>query len=90
MSGTSSKLRAKWKGPYKLLEVIQDGLIYVVEDPYSGKQVQRAVEKVKPYVSWAEVIPEMEEEEGEELLEEEDVSLPPRHRQPPRRLIEEC
>ncbi|MPC99170.1 Pro-Pol polyprotein [Portunus trituberculatus] len=46
-------------------------------------------EKVKPYVSWSEIIPELEEEQTDER-EEEDHGLPTRHRRPPRRLIEEC
>lgn len=74
-----------------MVEVIRDGLPYVVEDPYTRKQLQRAAEKLKPYVSRSEIIPEMEDAPGGgESEEEEDVPLPPRHRQPPRRLIEEC
>ena len=93
LPGTSTKLNAKWKGPYRVSEVIRDGQLYVVEDPYTGKLVQRAAEKVKPYVSRNEIIPELEEEQMDERVEEEeeeDHDLPPRRRQPPRRLIEEC
>ena len=51
-----------------------------------------AADKVKPYVSRSEIIPEMEEDRSDELEEEEeeDHDLPPRRRRPPRRLIEEC
>ncbi len=64
-----------------------------MKDPYSGKLVQRAAEKVKPYVSRSEIIPELEENYSDgcvEEEEEEDQDLPPRRRRPPRRLIEEC
>ncbi|XP_063889312.1 uncharacterized protein LOC135116022 [Scylla paramamosain] len=93
LPGTSTKLNAKWKGPYRVSEVIWDGQLYVVEDPYSGKLVQRAAEKVKPYVSRSEIIPELEENYSDGCVEEEekeDQDLPPRRRRPPRRLIEEC
>lgn len=92
LPGTCTKLNAKWKGPYQVSEVIRDGQLYVMKDPYSGKLVQRAADKVKPYVSRSEIIPEMEEDQSDELEEEEedDHDLPPRHRRPPRRLIEEC
>lgn len=92
LPGTCSKLNAKWKGPYKVSEVIRDGQMYLVEDPYSGKTIQRAAEKVKPYISRSEIIPELEEEVEEEMVDDlvEDREIPPRHRQPPRRLIEEC
>ncbi|MPC78461.1 hypothetical protein E2C01_072947 [Portunus trituberculatus] len=92
LPGTSTKLNAKWKGPFRVSEVIRHGQLYVVEDSYTGKLVQRAAEKVKPYVSRSEIIPELEEEQTDEREEEEeeDHGLPPRHRRPPRRLIEEC
>lgn len=93
LPGTCTKLNAKWKGPYQVSEVIRDGQLYVMKDPYSGKLVQRAADKVKPYVSRSEIIPEMEENQSDELEEEEeeeDHDLPPRRRRPPRRLIEEC
>lgn len=62
----------------------------MLEDPYSGKFVQRAAEKVKPYVRRSEIISEFEEELSYKLGKDtEDQDLPPRRRQPPRRLIEE-
>ena len=90
--GTCTKLNPKWKGPYKVVEVIRDGHSYILEDPYTGKSVQRAADKVKPFVSRSEIIPDPEEDHVDELYdveEEEDIQPPPRHRQPPRRLIEE-
>ena len=94
LPGTCTKLNAKWKGPFRVTEVIRGGQVYVVEDPYSGKTLQRAAEKVKPYVGRSDIVPELEEEQlcesVEEEEEEEDHCLPPRRRRPPRRLIEEC
>ena len=62
-----------------------------LEDPYMGKIVQRAANKVKPFVSRSEIIPDPEEDHVDELydVEEEDIQSPTRHHQPPRRLIEE-
>lgn len=73
-----------------MTEVIRDGLTYIVEDSYTGKQLQRAAEKLKPYVCQSEIIPEMEDTPEGEHEKEEDVPPPPRRREPPRRLIEEC
>ena len=66
--------------------------MYVLEDPYSGKCVQRAAEKVKPYISRHEIIPEAKKVMDSDSLneEEKDQGRPPRHCQPPRRYIEEC
>ena len=89
IQGTCAKLNPKWRGPYRVVESIRDGLTYVLEDPFTGKCVQRAAEKVKPYVSRSEVILEPEEELVSDTEEEEDRQPPPRRRQPPRRLIEE-
>ena len=64
--------------------------MYVLEDPYSGKCVQRAAEKVKLYISRHEIIPEAKKVVDSDSLKEkeEDQRRPPRHRQPPRRCIE--
>ena len=91
LHGTCAKLNAKWKGPYRVIEVIRNGQVYVLEDPYSGKCVQRAADKIKQYISCHQIIPEAEElVESVILEEEEDQGRPPRHRQPPRRYIEVC
>jgi len=47
--GTCTKLNVRWDGPYKVVEVIRDGGAYMVQNPFTGQQVQRAAEKVKPY-----------------------------------------
>ena len=91
LPGNCAKLNAKWKGPHQVIEIIRKGQVYVLESPYSGKCVQRAAEKVKPYISRHEIIPEAKElVDFDSLKEEEDQGRPPRHRQPPRRYIEEC
>ena len=94
MPGTCSKLNPRWKGPYKVVEVRNDGVGYVVENLYTGARIQRAAEKLRPFVSRGNIIPEMVEEPDpvrDEVEDEVDltVSLPPRVRRPPPRLIEE-
>lgn len=64
-------------------------MAYVVESPYTGQVLQRAAEKVKPYISRWELMPDEEEQREQPAAEEEDQELPPRIRRPPRRLIEE-
>ena len=92
LPGNCAKLNAKWKGPYRVIEIIRNGQVYMLEDPYSGKCVQRAADKIKQYISRHEIIPEVKEVVDHDSLkeEEEDQGRPPRHRQPPRRYIEEC
>lgn len=51
LAGTWTKLNPKWKGPYRVSESIRDGHMYMIEDPYTGKVLQRAEEKGKPYIS---------------------------------------
>ncbi|KAK4324255.1 hypothetical protein Pmani_005095 [Petrolisthes manimaculis] len=89
--GTCAKLNQKWKGPYKVAEIIRDGLIYILEDPFTGKNIQRAAEKIKPYVSHSDIIVQLGEliENNEPDDDDEDIVLPPRHRRPPRRFLEE-
>ena len=87
--GTCRKLNVKWLGPFKVVEVIREGGAYLVENVFTGKTLQRAAEKVKPYYGSSQWLLEMEEK----LIipeEEENEPLPPRVRRPPRRLIEEC
>ena len=88
--GSCTKLNPKWRGPYRVTSVLNQGVAYIVESPFDGSQTQRAAGKVRPYIGRSEIVPEMEEcimdvEEGEE----KEDPLPPRTRQPPRRLIEE-
>ena len=89
--GTSSKLGAKWKGPYRVVEVIRDGSAYILKNVFTGKEIQRAAEKVKLYCGTEEwLLDNQEIHRQEEEEEEEHEPLPPRVRRPPRRYIEEC
>ncbi len=49
--GTSRKLNVKWLGPYRVIEVIRDGGVYLLENLFTHQAVQRATDKIKPYHS---------------------------------------
>lgn len=90
--GTSQKLNYRWVGPYEVLEVIREGSAYRLKHAFDHSEIQRAAEKVKPYVGeeiWL-VEPEVhvDEDNDDELLSLE--RFPPRERKQPRRLLEEC
>lgn len=87
-SGVCKKLCVRWDGPYQVVEVLREGGGYVVKDPFSGKMVQRAAEKVKPYHSEEEYVVEAQDTVFQPDLETE--VLPPRIRNRPRRYVEEC
>ena len=88
MPGTCSKLNDKWRGPYKIIKVLQDGLAYILKKPYSDRIIQRAAEKVRPFNGSEEWVVRMDEV-VEPSTEEEDEQLPPRVRKAPKRFIEE-
>ena len=44
---TCTKLNYKWDGPLRVTHVLHDGGSYELEDPFMGRQVKRAAEKVK-------------------------------------------
>ncbi len=44
------KLGVKWVGPYKVKEVLGNGGAYRLENVFDGVRIQRAADKVKPYV----------------------------------------
>ncbi len=44
------ELGVKWTGPYKVKEVLRQGGAYRLENVFDGVMVQRAADKVKPYV----------------------------------------
>ena len=49
--GTSRKLNPKWKGPYKVIEVIRGGAAYELVNPFDEEDtLRRAAEKVKRYI----------------------------------------
>ena len=73
----------------KLTHILHDGGSYELENPFTGKRVKRAAEKVKKCHlenPWVLQPQEMDFPEGEEDIMEE---LPPHMRRPPRRFIEE-
>ena len=87
--GTCKKLNLKWKGPYKVVEVIRGGSAYTVADLFTGHTLRRAAEKVKKYCGRDEWLLKQHEEEArrDQGLEEAPER---RQRNPPRRYIEEC
>ncbi len=87
LPGRCKKLNARWDGVYRVLEVVMDGSVYVV-NIFTGRRVQHAAEQAKPYLGEEEWLMDPLEESMEPDSELEPV--PPRTRKPPRRLIEEC
>lgn len=85
--GTCSKLNARWEGPYRVSEVIRGGSAYRLINLFTHTELQRAAEKVKPYVGEEQWL----EEPQVVFVPEEQVeeTLPPRQRRPPRYLIDE-
>ena len=87
--GMCTKLNYRWDGPLPVTQVPHDGGAYVLEDPFSGRQVKRAKEKIKkcykedPWVLQHQKIAFPDEEEH--LA----INLPPQVRRPPRRYNEE-
>ncbi len=45
-----SKLGVNWVGPYKVKEVLRNEGAYRLENVFDGVRIQRAADKVKPYV----------------------------------------
>ena len=87
-AGVCKKLCVKWNGPYRVVEVLRDGGGYLVKDPFTGHQLQRAAEKVKPFYGSEEYVVEPQDTVFQADVETE--VLPPRVRNRPKRLIEEC
>ncbi len=50
------KLGVKWVGPYKVKEVLRNGGAYRPENVFDGVGVQRAADKVKPYVGQGDIL----------------------------------
>lgn len=91
-SSVQRKLGVKWLGPYKVKEILRDGSAYVLENVFNGTQIQRAAEKIKPYVGKEQILIEQEEvlvPPVDDSDEDEVEQRPTRERRPPRRLIEE-
>ncbi len=79
----------KWVGPYKVKEVLRQGGAYKLEDVFEGVVIQRAADKVKPYVGQDNILTQPREVFYQEDSEEEDEPRPVRNRVPPRRYTEE-
>ena len=86
--GTCKKLNPRWDGVYKVVEVRLNGSVYVVENVFTGRRVQRAAAQVKPYYGDEEWLLEPPSRAFEPAPEDEDIA--PWIRRRPRRLIEEC
>ncbi len=84
-------LGVKWVGPYKVKEVLRDGGAYRLENVFDGVRIQRAADKVKPYLGQEDVLVQPRElilrDESEEEGEVE--PRPVRERRPPRRYGED-
>ncbi len=82
------KLGVKWVGPYKVKEIIRNGGAYRLENLFDGVRIQRAADKVKPYVGQGGILVHPQEVFVQKDTEEE-VPKPARERRPPKRYIEE-
>ena len=45
----SPKLKPRWRGPYKVIQVLRDGGAYVLEHVFTQQRIQRAAGKIKRY-----------------------------------------
>ena len=71
-----------------MVEVLRGGGAYVVKDPFTGQQLQRAAEKIKPFYGDDQWV--LEPQNTTFCADLETEVLPPRVHRPPRRYIEEC
>ncbi len=91
-SQIDKRLGVKWIGPYKVKERLREGGAYILEDVFDGTEVQRAADKVKPYVGQGEIlVGQLEIFTPGELddSESEEEGRPVRERRPVRKYIEE-
>ncbi len=86
-SVNDQKLGVKWIGPYKVKEVLRQGGAYRLENVFDGVVVQRAADRVKPYVGREGVLLQQQvvfrQEDSEQ--DEEVETRPVRQRRPPER-----
>ena len=85
--GTCKKLNLRWWGPFRVRTVLRDGGAYILEHAFTGQQLQRSAEKVKPYWEKGEWVMAPQQLYSPEPVSE---SVPARERRAPRRYIEEC
>ncbi len=85
------KLVVKWVGPYKVKEVLRDGGAYRLENVLEGTLVQRAADKIKPYIGEENILVRLRELIFRDDSEEEEKlpQRPVRERRPPVRYGEE-
>ncbi len=51
-----TKLGVKWVGPCKVKEVLRNGGAYRLENVFDGVGIQRAADKVKPYIGQGDIL----------------------------------
>ncbi len=85
------KLGVKWVGPYKVKEVLRDGGVYRLESVFDGVRIQRAADKVNPYVGQGDILVQTRKMFFRDDTDEEEAvePMPVRERRPPRRYGEE-
>ena len=72
---------------------MSDSNIYILEDPFTGKQLKRAADKIKPFQCAEEVYMNLiEDDVSDEEVDEapQELARDKRIRRPPERLIEHC
>lgn len=82
---TARKMNKRWKGPYRITTVVDNGRAYHLENVFDGTNIVRAAEKLKRFVGRAELL-ECPEEQFLEAHEEEEVLTEKRVRKTPERL----
>jgi len=53
---TAAKLNRKWKGPFKVINVVDGGRAYKLENVFNGSIVDRAAEKLKVFIDREEIL----------------------------------
>ena len=84
LPGTAVKLNRKWEGPFRVVQVIDGGRAYELENMFEGARFRRAAEKIKRYIARDEILGKI----NKEFLSpaEESVLIPAvRNRRPPDR-----
>ena len=85
LPSTAVKLNRKWRGPFKIVTVVDGGRAYQLENVFDGTKINRAAEKLKPYVDRSVVLDKIEEQ-FLTAPEENVVPTDKRARKPPERL----
>ena len=70
------------------MEALRNGGAYVVKDPFTGQQLQRAAEKIKLFHRNEQWLLEQQNMTFQTGVETE--AIPPRVRRPPRHYVEEA